>query len=263
MSVEDYKKQYHTIIVDPSVEEKRKETCLEKYGDPNYKNEEAKRLSNEIFEGGHSLSDPAVRKKAYETKQELYGNPDFTNREKARQTLKSRYGVENISHIPGVVEKRVQTCLNKYGKIFNWERKDFISKEELIRLHHDEGLSLTEIEQKLNITSGSITYWMKKHGVEIHKKIVIPKVKEYTSPEEGVKEYFEVCLKKGCVLSFGEFGNFTEDRKKQKLKRLFNKGGSCQHLREYLKDFVLFPDKWPSFFEKMKKNSLEDFKKPI
>jgi len=249
---DDYKKQYQAIVVDSSVEEKRRQTCLEKYGDPNYKNEEAKRLSNEIFKGGHSLSDPEVRRKACKTKQTLYGDPNFTNRERAQQTIKEKYGVNNISDIPGVKEKRVNTLIKKYGKIFNWGRKDLVSKEELIRLHHAEGLTLTEIEQKLNMTSGSITYWMKKHGVEIHKKIVSPKTKEYTSPEEVVREYFEICLKNGRVLFFGEFGSLTEDRKKQKLKRLFNKKGSCQSLREELKNYALFPEKWLDFFEKMK-----------
>ena len=259
MTVEEYKKQYQVIVVDSSVEEKRKQTCIEKYGNPNYKNEEAKKLSNEIFEGGHSLSDPGVRQKACITKQKLYGDPNFTNREKAQQTIKEKYGVDSICDIPGVKEKKINTLMKKYGKIFNWERKDLISKKELIRLHHVEGLSFTEIEQKLNMTSGSITYWMKKHGVETHKKIVSPKTKEYTPPEEGVREYFEACLKNGRILSFGEFGDFTEDRKKQKLKRLFNKGGSCQHLREELKDYALSPEKWLGFFGKMKE-SLEGSK---
>ena len=263
ITASDYKKSYQAAVVDSSVKEKRKETCLKKYGDPNYKNDEAKKLSNEIFEGGHSLSDPGVRQKARITKQELYGNPNFTNREKAQQTIKEKYGVSNISDIPGVKEKKISTLMKRYGKIFNWERKDIISKEELIRLHHTEGLSLTEIEQKLNMTSGSVTYWMKKHGVEIHKRIVSPKTKEYTPPEEGVREYFEVCLKNGRVLTFGEFGFLTEDRKKQKLKRLFNKGGSCQSLREELKNYALFPEKWTSFFGKMKEIALKDTQEKV
>jgi len=251
MTVEDYKKQYQVEIVDPLVDIKRKETSMERYGDPNYKNEEAKKLSNEIFEGGHSLSDPEVREKACETKMNLYGDPNFTNREKAQQTLKEKYGVTNISHIPGVIEKRIDTLKARYGKIFNWEREDLISREDLIRMHHEENLSLAEIGKKFNIVDRTVAYWMKKHGVEVHKKIVSPKFKEYTSAEEAIKEYFEYCLKNKLVLSFNDFGSMTEDRKMQKLKRLFNSGKIYSYLKEELKVVALQPELWPDFFKKI------------
>ena len=130
MSSEQYKSTYGGTIIDSSVEEQRKETCLEKYGDPNFKNKEAAKFSNEIYEGGHSLRDPAVRAKGCETKEQLYGDKNFTNREKAKETCIEKYGVDNVAKIPGVVEKRVQTCIQRYGKIFNFERKDVFTKEK-------------------------------------------------------------------------------------------------------------------------------------
>jgi len=207
------------------------------------------------FEGGHSLRDPKVREKGCQTKLEKYGSRNFTNREQAAQTCMKKYGVNNVAKLKSVTEKKKATLIARYGKIFNWERKDLFSKEELVRLHHNEGLSLVEIGKKFNTTSVVISYWMKKHGLEVHKKIVVPRFKEYTSPEEGVKEYLEVCFKNKKVLSFEELGKLTADKSKQKLKRLFNKGGSCQPLRDGLKEVALLPEKWPEFIEEIKKCS--------
>jgi nucleoid DNA-binding protein len=252
ISIEQYKTQYHISVVDPSVDLKRKETCIELYGDPNYKNKEAKKLSNEIYEGGHSLRDLAVRSKGCETKRTLYGDPNFTNREQAKETCLKKYGVDNIANIPGVKEKKFNTLMQRYGKIFNWERKDVVSKEELIKLHHIEGLTFGEIGKKLGYTAEGVSYWMKKHGVEVHKKVISSKFKEHTDNKTDVKEYLEYCLKNGRVLSFSEFGKLTADKKNQKLKRLFNAGKSYQHLKSVINEIALHPELWAEFLVKIK-----------
>ena len=203
------------------------------------------------FIGGHSLRDPNVRAKGCETKQALYGDPNFTNREKAKETCLEKYGVENIAHIPGVIDKRKATLLERYGKLFNWERKDIYTKEELIKLHHEQGLSLKEIGDLRGVTSVSVSYWMQKHGVTVHKKIVVPKTKEFTSSKEVVKEYLETCFEKGEVLSFINYGKITEDRKNQKMKRLFNAGKPYNHLREELSTVALDKTLWDAFILKI------------
>ena len=251
MSSEQYRTAYGEIIVDPSVEEKRKETCIERYGDPNYKNKEATRLSNEIYKGGHSLRDPAIRARACKTKEQLYGNKNFTNREKAKETCLEKYGVENVAQIPCVVEKRIKTCIQRYGKIFNWERKDAFTREELIELHHNQGLTLGKIGTKFGQTPEGVGYWMRKLEVEVHKKIVSPKFKEYTDIKADVREYFEYCLKEKLVLSFSEFGKMTADKKNQKLKRLFNTGRIYHYFLGELKQVALYPEKWTEFLAKL------------
>jgi hypothetical protein len=174
ITVDEYKKQYNAIVVDHSVEEKRKLTCLDKYGISNYKNGDAKKLSNEIFEGGHSLSDPKVREKACKTKQELYGDPNFTNREKAKRTVMVKYGVESVAHIPGVIDKRKETLINKYGRVFNYIRPPTITKEVLIDLHINQRKTLKEIGLLYNIKWQVVSYWMKKYSIKalrISKKL--------------------------------------------------------------------------------------------
>jgi nucleoid DNA-binding protein len=142
--------------------------------------------------------------------------------------------------------------MQRYGKIFNWERKDVVSKEELIKLHHIEGLTFGEIGKKLGYTAEGVSYWMKKHGVEVHKKVISSKFKEHTDNKTDVKEYLEYCLKNGRVLSFSEFGKLTADKKNQKLKRLFNAGKSYQHLKSVINEIALHPELWAEFLVKIK-----------
>ena len=87
-SCDAYKAIYEgQLVVDSSVNQKRREICEKVYGDPNYRNEEAKRLANEVFEGGHSLRDPNVQEKAKQAMLEKYGEPHYTNRKKAAQKI--------------------------------------------------------------------------------------------------------------------------------------------------------------------------------
>jgi len=173
-TVNEYKQKYATIVVDPSVEEKRKNTCLEKYGNSNYKNDGARRLSYELFEGGHPLRDPHIRDKACKTKARLYGDPDYTNRGKAKKTCIEKYGVENVSQVKGILKKRVQTSISKYGRAINYVKPALFTKEKLIDLHIIKKLSLGEIAKNYNLTSNGVGYWMKKFGIPVKKKVILP-----------------------------------------------------------------------------------------
>lgn len=86
--------------------EKRRKTCLERYGDPNYNN----------------------MTKVKQTKLEKYGDENYNNMEKTRQTNLERYGVEHQNQreeiaqkisrakkTPETQEKYENTCLERYG----------------------------------------------------------------------------------------------------------------------------------------------------
>ena len=88
------------------INEKRRKTCLERYGNPTYNNME----------------------KNYKTKEERYGDKNYNNPSKNKETCLERYGVEhhnqterlrkNISErmkSREVQEKFKKTCLEKYG----------------------------------------------------------------------------------------------------------------------------------------------------
>jgi len=249
MDVDKYKQTYNRIVVDPLIEEKRKKTCKRIYGNPNYKNEEAKKLSNEIYEGGHALSDPKIRKKADKTKKERYGDSNFTNRKKAQQTCIERYGVDNPNKIKGVKEKRIKTLLEKYGKVFNYKKDPVISKEALIEMHYKRKMTLGEIGTKLNMSEVVVSYWMKKHNVTVHKRVVSPVSKEYIKSHDIVKEFLELCKEKDKVLSFSLYGKYTEGKKMSRLKRLFNTGKRYHHLKDRLFEVALKPYMWDDFLK--------------
>ena len=253
MSTIDYKNKYNLPVIDASVEEKRKETCDKVHGNPNYKNENAKKLSNEIYEGGHALSDPLIREKADQTKLKLYGNKNFTNHEQAKQTCIDRYGVDNVAKLSAVSEKKKNTLMERYGRIFNYDHIPLLTKEELIDLHINKGLSLREIGNRYGTTGEGIGYWAKKYNVQIIKKVTLPRSKEYRSHINIVKSYLEECSIKNKILNFSEFGKLTEDKKSQRLKRLFNSGKPYHHLLQELQEVALKPDIWPDFLKKFEK----------
>jgi len=251
MSVEEYKRIFKAPVVDPAVNEKRRETSMRLYGNPNYKNEEAKKLSNEIFEGGHSLRDPKVREKAKQTKLRLYGDANFTNRDKTRETCLERYGVTNVGKVKAVVDKRVRTCIERYGKVFNYTPPPVIEKAVLEDMHLNRRMSLVEIADELNLTQSVVSYWVHKYGIQVTKRVVVPKHKEFFRPDVIVRAYFEKCQEHGKVLSFYEYGSVFSGKEMLRIKRLFNRGGRFSSLKEELFQMALLPGEWNSFLSKL------------
>ena len=68
---------------------KREQTCIERYGNPNYNNTEQNKR----------------------TKQERYGDSHYNNREQSKQTCLTRYGVTNPSKV-----KSIQDVASKHSK---------------------------------------------------------------------------------------------------------------------------------------------------
>jgi hypothetical protein len=252
----EYKNKYGSILIDSSVELKRKETCKKIYGNPNFKNEEAKKLSNEIYEGGHSLRDPSIREKGDQTKFKLYGYAQFTNRDKATKTCLERYGVDNVAKCEETIKKRVRTCIERYGRIFNYEPVPLMSKEELVDLV-TQGMPLASIGEKYGITGEGVGYWAKKYGISVVKKIVTSKNKEYIPAVSSVESYLRACRDQGKVLSFSEYGKLTENKYMLRMKRLFNAGARYSHLKGELFRAALSPDSWSSFIAKLNKGIMQ------
>jgi len=250
ISVKEYYETYKADVVDASVNDKRKQTCLEVYGNPNYRNEEARKLSYEVYEGGHPLKDPEVIKKGQQTKLELYGDPGFTNRSKASETCLKKYGVKNVGQIKEVKQKAVKTLIERYGRVINYDYVPPYTKEDLIELHVNQKLTLAEIGAKYDKTEACIGYWMKKSGIPVTKRRTISYKREFISVRALVEIFFKECQENGKVLSFPEYGKIN-DKNMQKMKRSFNTGCKYNLLREELFMVALCPDKWPEFLSKL------------
>ena len=141
--------QWRTSVTDYKlIKEKSEQTCLEKYGDKNYRNSEKnKQTCLEKYGVEHPTQNKDIYKKVQQTclekygvdnvfkskiyqdkakatKIEKYGNEYYTNIEKAKQTMLIRYNkssyletdeISELRHSKENREKVKQTCLEKYG----------------------------------------------------------------------------------------------------------------------------------------------------
>lgn len=112
---------------------KRKQTCLNKYGDSNYNNKEKQKqtLINKYgVDNAHKLME--VKQRIKQTCLEKYGvdNPmkdsHICNKQHiaARNTCIEKYGVPSFSKTREYLEKINETCLDKYGVMYNCQTEN-------------------------------------------------------------------------------------------------------------------------------------------
>lgn len=123
-----------------SAVEKRKNTCLEKYG-------------NETFFDYDSMV-----VKTRETKKERYGNENYVNSKKAQETKQNKYGDKNYRND----EKIKKTCLEKYGAENPFGSKSIIEKSSdvLNSRHGGRGFQSSTILENIEESN------TKKYGVK-------------------------------------------------------------------------------------------------
>ena len=159
ISVKKYKEKYGKGVQDKKINLKRKATNLELYGDENYRNREAIKLSNEIYDGGYSLSDPEIRDKGKKTKEKKYGDSNYTNREQAKETNLRKYGYENPNSVPQFIEKRVATNLQRYGRVFNYTKESKPIPRDLEGFYSG-GMTLSELSFKYKVSEALVSKWV-------------------------------------------------------------------------------------------------------
>lgn len=113
--------------------EKRKETCLEKYGNESYFDYETMVL------------------KARNTKKLKYGAENYVNAQKAKETKLKKYGCETYRND----EKIKETCLEKYGATNPFGSRDIKDKisNTFEEKYGGRGLSSTLISSKIKKTN--------------------------------------------------------------------------------------------------------------
>jgi hypothetical protein len=98
----------------PEIRQRKKNTCVEKYGDENFKNIE----------------------KGKQTKLEKYGDPNFNNRSKAEDTLEKTYGVTNVSKLSNIKQAKQLTFDSNY-KVESTERTKLAEQRRATWLSND------------------------------------------------------------------------------------------------------------------------------
>lgn len=222
LNKEDYAKLYGPFICS-LVDKKRKATTAERHGDPNYRNEEARKFSYSSYEGGHPLSDPDVREKQRETKRALYGDPDYVNIEQRIQTNKKKYGVEHYISTEEF-QKKAKEWRDLHGSSMKGKiphnKKEIPSKEEIEQVFKELGRQ-ESVAKYYEVSCTTLTSWLKLHNIS-YEKVKIDK-HMVLSPYTIVKEYLGFCRQKKELVSF--YGFAKEEGRGDlwgtKLKRVF------------------------------------------
>ena len=117
-----FNKGYHQycskkcVQLDTSIQNKKKVTCIKKYGTDNYsKTKESKEHIKQVYKSKSKSDLNTINSKRKQTNFEKYGNENYNNSEKYKQTCLERYGVENYAQTDEYIDKFKKTCLVKYG----------------------------------------------------------------------------------------------------------------------------------------------------
>ena len=129
--------------------EKRKQTCLEKYGVE------------------HPSQNLQIKEKIKQTNLEKYGyeshNSSEIIKEKKTKILLGKYGIKNVSQIEEVQEKKKQNYLDKYGVVYPFQNKEIqekIKQKNLEKFGVENPAQNKEINNKIKQTN------LDRYGVE-------------------------------------------------------------------------------------------------
>ena len=180
---------------------KRKNTCLEKYGVENSRNSEAvqnkMKLTNlQKYGVEYSFQSECVKDKIKETCLERYGvdNPNKNKeiRNKGKKTCLERYGVEHILQTEQYKEKYNTTILKKFG-VENISQNENIKNKKMETCFKNYGVK--HPSQSEDIKKKKIATSLKHYGVEypIQNPTVLDKnikncyrTKQYTFPSGNI-----------------------------------------------------------------------------
>ena len=168
---------------------KSKQTCLERYGDENYRNtEKSKQTCLERYGVEYSTQTDVQKKKSKQTCLERYGNENYNNFEKYKQTCLERYGVENTFAAEKIKDKIKQTCLARYNVKHYSQTNEYKkkSKQTCLERYGDENYRNTEKSKQT---------CLERYGVEYSTQS-----DKYKNKLDKIKsKKIQTCLKKyGC-----------------------------------------------------------------
>lgn len=171
------KEKYHSCGKKQCRNEKRKKTCLEKYGVSHVKKD--KNIVQKAINTYHKHYDTEEKKKEIQ--------------EKAKKTRKERTGYEYALQNPETKEKFKKTCLKKYGVENPNQSKEIKEKinDSIIKHFGEKGKghkSITEKRNKTNLEKyGAINYTASREY--LLKKLKADKINNFKIKLELNKKY--------------------------------------------------------------------------
>ena len=211
-------------LKDKIVSEKRKQTCLERYGVDNVnkckdihekaKDTNLKKYGVENVLSSKEIKDKIrdkcidnfgverycqldeVKQKIKETNDSKYGGTGFQSKElkdKTINTIKEKYGVENYSSTEEFKQRFQESSLVKYGETNpakSQEVKDKIKETCILKYGVDSTNKLPQVKEKIRKTC------LEKYGVEYISQVPSVKSKIFshkgmTSPEKKLNEFLK------------------------------------------------------------------------
>lgn len=145
--------------LNPEIQNKKKQTCLKKYGVDNY---------NKTTECKNKIKQSCLDKYGVES-----ANMLDSKKEKTKQTCLFKYGVENPSKLLDIKEKTKQTCLKKYGVEYTTQASEVKEKiKNTIFIHYGVDSYLQtdkckKLRDKKNLEVLGVKYPMQNHDVRV------------------------------------------------------------------------------------------------
>lgn len=132
--------------------EKNRQTCLERYGDPNYRNREKAVQTNFERYGAKDIMQTTLGKERLsKTIEEKYGTQWFTQsetfKENAQKTWLEKYGVDNPTKSEAILEKIKKNNFEKYGVTNPMKLPEILErlKETIRRKYGCEWITQTDL----------------------------------------------------------------------------------------------------------------------
>ena len=145
--------------LNPEIQNKKKQTCLKKYGVDNY---------NKTDECKNKIKQTYLKKYGVENINAL-----DAKKEKIKQVCLKKYGYENASQVPEFKNKVKQTCLEKYGVEYAFQA-DVVKEKIKNTILNNYGVNSylqTDECKKLrilkNIETIGVAYSMQNHDIRI------------------------------------------------------------------------------------------------
>ena len=171
----------------------------------------------------YTSSNKRIQKKIKETKKHKYKNENFNNRNKAKVTLNKKYGLDNVSQIPEIKNKKIKTSLINFG-VEHPTQSEIIknkTKETCIKKYGSDNPSKVKKFQQKRVQT-----IIDKYGVEHYSKTV-----EYRKLQEELGKWIPLEFKS----DFEIYRMFVWKETNKHIKKLFiDWNGKCYYTNENL-----------------------------
>lgn len=191
-------------------QDKKKQTCIERYGVEHYSSTEAfKEANRKSYTSKTDEEKQAIKNKRTDTMISRFGvenplqSPEIHKRKK--MTCLKKYGSENYFQTKDYREKNTNTCLERYGTEFYTQTEEFKSK---IKETCKEKYGTEFYSQTKEFLENRKSHTLEKYGVEF-----------YSQTEAWKNKVSQTCKEKYGVENYFQTEEFLENRKLHTMEK--------------------------------------------